>query len=704
MSEPWHRFGTIDDASIRHVLDTVRRWESIDAVEAIDTRRSPGNVKPDEPWRVSGSIPLGRVSTVVAQANASGMNLAIERGFKESRQGETVIRSPRGVIRLDTTAILMDSVSGAEWVLGGANLGQGNDPNATSWYDDVGGENWFFGTEYYGTNYGSSSIIDLVDVTCLRMKGGSLRGDGTDPAAYGIRMGKGSVAGSGPSMGTVLFEQVAIHNCDVGMNAGRVTTSGGGYNATNCSEVLALQPMFFNCPVGYETMHGQAVNHVLIQPQHHEGTAAMAQITGGGNVLLLQPNTYNSAALFKVVGGGSGTGTLMAINSRLDGTTYQTKLWNATDDEFNVGVFFGGCATYDAGTPTGARVTMRDNHFVSIYHWHNLSDGTSKPVFETSESGAKTAFVQQTFLETVSAGAIDRDRLWGTIHSGTEWRTVACIDGSSSRYTFTEDIEYPRRNGRCSTHRFRTEDDFTHNGDGMRSFAVSASGAGAGSDIVFPWSVQNVGILSLNTGTTNTGSSCCITDVKAMAITGGPWFMEVLSRLIVLSAPLGGDPDPTSVGATYTSTTTGGTVTGVTADASDADEQFTVRVGFCDSATGNGNNAIMFRYTDTVNSGKWQAVTRDGGTETAEDTGITADQTAILFEIRINAAGTEVKFYINGTLTNTISTNLPDATDYMGLMPGQIVKSTGTNNRSFHIDFAYYNMVPSSARATGFNK
>lgn len=763
----------VDSRRIRHAIDWVERNERIDGVEAINVMRSPYGVAPDDNWN-------GKVqSEEVAAVNVTNLNLHIEDSFKQSREGIWQIIMPPQITRLSANPVVFQDMMGAQVVMGGGNLGQGATPDATSAYNEsTPTSSQFYGTEFFGLNYGSEAIFAITDSYCFRWIGGGIRGEGTDPANAGIRISKAS-GGLGPA--TLYFEQVAIHNCDIGVDVGRVVVAGltgsvngttfddaavsnwtnttistsrhklyitavnsgdavvgeydistiaagnltlgssastgvssvvyhigspqadetQGYLAANCSEVVMMQPLMKVCTYGYESTHGQAVNHLLIMPQFNEGDA-LYKITGGGGMTMIHPVTYEAEAVVEATGGGSNTGITLVLGGRLDTAgVANTKLWNATDDFFNVGVFFGGGAVYNASVPNGARITAQPNNYVSVYHWHNLNDsGGSKTVFESAATGAKVVGLYGVWLISDAARSWSRSAVIGTWHSTGDWVVRDCIDNTNG--VRVADAEYPRLNGRSSTHRYRVERDFESNE--VAPFVISASGTGAGSDSVFPWSTNNVGILSINTGTTNTGSSACITHTEAMAVTGGPWLCEILARLIALSVTTGGDPDPSGVAAPYAASTTGGTITGVTGDSSDADETFVVRLGFCDSATGDGTDAIMFRYTNSVNSGKWQAVTRDGGSETATDTGVTADQTASLFEIRVNPVATSVTFYINGTLVATNTTNIPDSTDYMGMMPGSIVKTAGTNNRSFHIDYAYYDFIPTTARQTAFSR
>jgi hypothetical protein len=121
---------------------------------------------------------------------------------------------------------------------------------------------------------------------------------------------------------------------------------------------------------------------------------------------------------------------------------------------------------------------------------------------------------------------------------------------------------------------------------------------------------------------------------------------------------------------------------------SDATNTYTAFFGFNDSYTALGADSIVFTYTHGTNSGKWQAHTRSNSvTAGGADTGVTADTNWHRFDIEVNAAGTEAKFYIDGTLTNTITANIPTGTARAtGIICG-LVKSAGATARVMNIDF-----------------
>ena len=93
---------------------------------------------------------------------------------------------------------------------------------------------------------------------------------------------------------------------------------------------------------------------------------------------------------------------------------------------------------------------------------------------------------------------------------------------------------------------------------------------------------------------------------------------------------------------------------------SDAVNTFALRCGFIDSITGEPVDGAYFRYTDSVNGGRFQAVTRSNNVETVADTGIAAALgTTFKLEIEANANATSIAFRINGAQVATITTTIP---------------------------------------------
>jgi hypothetical protein len=133
---------------------------------------------------------------------------------------------------------------------------------------------------------------------------------------------------------------------------------------------------------------------------------------------------------------------------------------------------------------------------------------------------------------------------------------------------------------------------------------------------------------------------------------------------------------------------------------SDATNRYAIITGFNDLLNSVlGLSAVMFRYRDNINSGKWQLWSTVGSTggNVSVDSGVTvAVSTWYKLECRINAAATLAQFYINGAYVGEISGagNIPTdpVVDVMGFLVS-INKNAGTTSRAIIIDYADFQMA-----------
>jgi Protein of unknown function (DUF2793) len=186
------------------------------------------------------------------------------------------------------------------------------------------------------------------------------------------------------------------------------------------------------------------------------------------------------------------------------------------------------------------------------------------------------------------------------------------------------DVTLPPDSGPARFHAFN---DMTNGvSDGVWLFSQSGTGAGVTNGSVL--ADGGLGWVQFNLGTTATGRAACHSQLGVMRLGLGAAHYACRVRQLVLSD---------AVNATYTE-----------------------RFGFLDSVTAESTDGAFFRYTHSVNGGRFQAVTRSNSVETAVDTGTTvAINTTYKLEVIANAAGTSVEFAVNGALVATITTNIP---------------------------------------------
>ncbi len=186
--------------------------------------------------------------------------------------------------------------------------------------------------------------------------------------------------------------------------------------------------------------------------------------------------------------------------------------------------------------------------------------------------------------------------------------------------------------------------------------------SGSGGSILQSGAVTNdtnIGMIGLYTGTTTTGRMALISHVDGIQFGNNEWTFETRANIQNLS---------------------------------DATNTFTVRFGFMDASTGDPTDGHFFRYTHGTNSGKWQAVTRVNGVETASDTGETA--TAMTngspmprWGIIVDNSGTSVTFKINDRIVVTRSVSGFTGSSRLTGIGYSMIKSAGTNSRPLFIDY-----------------
>ena len=127
---------------------------------------------------------------------------------------------------------------------------------------------------------------------------------------------------------------------------------------------------------------------------------------------------------------------------------------------------------------------------------------------------------------------------------------------------------------------------------------------------------------------------------------------------------------------------------------SNADDTFKVVVGTADAGTGVGQvpsaEGMYFSYSHEESSGNWECGTSKNGAATTETDSEVAVEVATWYTLKIvvNSDATEIKFYIDGSLVATHTTNLPNTNTVHYPMLG-IRKSVGTTSRYLGLDTVY---------------
>lgn len=197
-----------------------------------------------------------------------------------------------------------------------------------------------------------------------------------------------------------------------------------------------------------------------------------------------------------------------------------------------------------------------------------------------------------------------------------------------------------------------------------RDLFASNTGTGAGITSGQVSSKSNVvGVALMTTGTTSTGRACLINSTLAACFGGGPWVLQV--RIDSMSA------------------------------VSAAAERYSFGVGFIDNNASNVmTDGALFLYdeggvtTGSAASANWQCVTAEAGTREYTTSSIAVATTGQTLRIEVDAAGTEVVFYVDGVEAGRHSTYIPETrlTEVFGF-GSVLLKSVGSTARTVGLDY-----------------
>ena len=96
------------------------------------------------------------------------------------------------------------------------------------------------------------------------------------------------------------------------------------------------------------------------------------------------------------------------------------------------------------------------------------------------------------------------------------------------------------------------------------------------------------------------------------------------------------------------------------------------------------DNPPLGIYFQATNTGNWLAITKNSSTTTT-DTGIAQSTSFKRMEFLLNASGTSIGFYIDGTLVATHTTNIPST----GITPIFHIKNTASGSKRLDVDYVY---------------
>lgn len=253
-----------------------------------------------------------------------------------------------------------------------------------------------------------------------------------------------------------------------------------------------------------------------------------------------------------------------------------------------------------------------------------------------------------------------RKRSWEIVSNGTNWFVRG--DRSSTTLNDLDPLAvYPSYG---TKHYASMGSDFASVAS-LAPFYSTVSGTGAAL-AASTATAGRVGVITLSSGTTTTGYASLNTDPASIVLSNGVTRFRCDVQLSALS---------------------------------DGTDTYAARFGLGDVAVGTDpTDGVFFRYTHSVNSGKWVYVTRSNGTETATNSTIApVAATWTTLEIEINAAGTSATFYVDGVSAGAANTtNIPTGAGRETGAQISILKSAGTTARLISLDQAWIRQAAST--------
>ena len=132
-----------------------------------------------------------------------------------------------------------------------------------------------------------------------------------------------------------------------------------------------------------------------------------------------------------------------------------------------------------------------------------------------------------------------------------------------------------------------------------------------------------------------------------------------------------------------------------------AGQQYISRIGFGNSTTATDfTNGIYFEYANGTSGNVWRCRTINGGAATTTVTGVAV--TANVYNrlrFEVNAAGTSVAFFIDGTLVATHTTNIPTSVANASTPTVMLTKTNGGGIVSMNFDYFMYHYVFTNLRS-----
>lgn len=200
-------------------------------------------------------------------------------------------------------------------------------------------------------------------------------------------------------------------------------------------------------------------------------------------------------------------------------------------------------------------------------------------------------------------------------------------------------------------------EDFDWSGTGTGGSGWLTTNAGGSVSIVSSVDGDSVGILSLSTSTSSTGTPSIQNNSGAYIFGSGTWTFEAKYRFSTAI------PDGT--------------------------ETYTTWIGFGDTINSNNQtDGCYFEFDRSIDTVNWQCTTAKASARTRSSSSVAGvNGTWILLRIEVDATASNVTFYINNSQVATSSANIPNTTSNLTGVVAGCLKSAGTTARGTQLDW-----------------
>jgi hypothetical protein len=171
-------------------------------------------------------------------------------------------------------------------------------------------------------------------------------------------------------------------------------------------------------------------------------------------------------------------------------------------------------------------------------------------------------------------------------------------------------------------------DDFVVGQNGESGYAIASSGGAIG--LALDGDAQHPGIVTATMAGASNDRACLRVGINSLQFGGGDWFAQAVVQLVALS---------------------------------NVTDEYVFAFGYYDTTNADAIDGVYWEYDRATAGDFWRAATSNNSVRTKDTTSIAVTAgTWYRLGIEINSSGNRAKYYVNGALIDTISSNIPNGT------------------------------------------